>query len=130
MNELRPLTSDQDWYEYNKILLECFPGRNFSDFFKRKSRLVAYGIFKGPALVSAGARDGRQLHWIATHPDHRRQGHSRRVCEKLLEGVYDATVKINPSDPAAEALYRRLGFRLVTYGTWCFRPGPQAAAAP
>ena len=53
---------------------------------------------------------------VAVHPDYRRMGIGRRLVETVLldgrqKGIYNFTLEVRPSNEAARALYRELGFR-------------------
>lgn len=62
--------------------------------------------------------DEIQINNIAVHPDFRRMGIGEAVLRKILEkvrkgGARSVFLEVRPSNEAAQALYAKLGFKLI-----------------
>ncbi len=78
------------------------------------------------ALVDHGRTRSAVLNQIATDPEHRREGLGTAVVRTLLaasqvQGAERALLEVETDNPAALALYRKLGFRRI--GTYHYRVG-------
>lgn len=64
------------------------------------------------AMTVAEWKGGALIGGVATHPDHRRQGHAARLVTDLTATLQKSgkTVWICPYNPPAQRLYRSLGF--------------------
>jgi [ribosomal protein S18]-alanine N-acetyltransferase len=79
----------------------------------------ADGVVVGHAgmLAPAGAETG-EVHTVTVTESHRRQGIGRRMLEALLEvaaarGAAEVFLEVRIDNPAAQDLYRSLGFEAV-----------------
>ncbi len=105
--------------ELSKLLGVCFPGVTFSAGYPLdKQVFTCVGICDGKVVATASGnfQEGiPYLAWVAVHPDYRRQGWARTVCEKVVhvfEGMECSfvAVRMNPVTREAEKLYRAMGF--------------------
>ncbi|TNJ47695.1 GNAT family N-acetyltransferase [Phaeobacter sp. B1627] len=84
------------------------------------------------ALVREVAGEAELL-TIATHPDHQRQGHARRLMQEWMtkatnNGATEAFLEVAEDNAAARALYSDCGFGLVGIRK-AYYPRSKAAAA-
>ncbi len=75
--------------------------------------------------------DELQITAVAVHPEHRRQGLAFQLLQALLllgrdAGAERATLEVSSRNPAARALYARLGFKEVAIRHGYYRNGDDA----
>jgi ribosomal-protein-alanine N-acetyltransferase len=84
--------------------------------------MVARNLHPGPAIAGFFAgwivEDELHINNLATHPDYRRIGVARSLLEAVLDesayrGVSFVILEVRASNEAAQALYKKLGFKLI-----------------
>jgi len=105
--------------------------KEFADLLADRFTFLS-GDARAFALVREIAGEAELL-TIATHPDHQRQGHGRRIMQMWMaqaasRGVEDAFLEVAEDNTAARALYLACGFGLVGIRK-AYYPRPTAAAA-
>lgn len=108
--ELEALCFAHPWTETGLKTLTEDGGVGFA-VLDNKGNVISY------AGMVIGADEGSITN-VATHPDHRRQGISRSVMEKLIEyscekGLSLIALEVRESNTAAIALYTGLGFKIA-----------------
>lgn len=125
-SQWRQLLSLQLAYEVEEVLM---PGREPVPAYSRahlieslRNQLVLVGLWRGTVIarVSTNALGYRfgQIGGVYTDPAWRRRGVSRWLMSHLLRELYEqgryASLFVKKSNPAAQALYRSMGFRFVS----------------
>lgn len=105
--------------QLRELLEICFPGVVFSEGYPLdRQAFTCVGIHDGKVVATASGNFGNgmpHLAWVAVHPDYRRQNWARAICEKVIH-IFEqmecpfVAVRMNPVTPAAELLYRSMGF--------------------
>jgi ribosomal-protein-alanine N-acetyltransferase len=84
--------------------------------------MVARNLHPGPTIAGFFAgwivEDELHINNLATHPDYRRIGVARSLLEAVLDesgyrGVSFVILEVRASNEAAQALYKKLGFKLI-----------------
>jgi ribosomal-protein-alanine N-acetyltransferase len=84
--------------------------------------MVARNLHPGPSIAGFFAgwivEDELHINNLATHPDYRRIGVARSLLEAVLDesgyrGVSFVILEVRASNEAAQALYKKLGFKLI-----------------
>lgn len=123
-NRIRPMTAadiDGVW----EVEKRCFPDPWSREAFEAELSGLnpcVYFVAEAPDGTVCGYMgvwhilDEGHVTNVAVHPEYRRLGIGRRLVESVLldgrqKGIYNFTLEVRPSNEAAQALYRELGFR-------------------
>ena len=103
-----------------------FNDGRFADLLRHLTGLVAYGV-EGKA-VAAYVAHGSDAHvtFVATHPDHRRQGLATRALRAALNHAKQQGLETTTlcASPKGAGVYRAMGYRdLCPVALWEKRPG-------
>jgi len=109
------------WAEaVNAYLHEGYPYIHPRNHYKHceTGRLRCYALYEGAAPVAFAAilNNGGicSLEFVVTHPDRRRKGHAKAVCERAVREAFKRGAKmvtLRASNPGTKELYTALGFK-------------------